>query len=146
MLDSWSCRELKRPESFLKTLPPAFLSKDHIVWSQGPLSQGHPHVPLVKTWIYMCVCTYISISIYIIITWLVMELQVFIFLLRSFLSFHTQISVYLSFFFFFWWDWSLNSGICAWKAGALPLEPHFQSILLWLFWRWGITKYLPRLA
>jgi hypothetical protein len=27
----------------------------------------------------------------------------------------------------------------AYKAGALPLEPCFQSILLWLFWRWGST-------
>jgi hypothetical protein len=31
----------------------------------------------------------------------------------------------------------LNSGLCTCKAGALPLEPHLQSILLWLFWRWG---------
>jgi hypothetical protein len=27
----------------------------------------------------------------------------------------------------------LNSGLCAGKAGALPLEPYLQSILLWLF-------------
>jgi hypothetical protein len=31
----------------------------------------------------------------------------------------------------------LNSGLHACKAGTLPLEPHLQSILLWLFWRWG---------
>jgi hypothetical protein len=31
------------------------------------------------------------------------------------------------------------------KAGALPPEPHFQSILLWLLWRW-IVSYLPRLT
>jgi hypothetical protein len=31
----------------------------------------------------------------------------------------------------------LNSGLCTCKAGALPLEPHFWSILLWLFWMWG---------
>jgi hypothetical protein len=30
--------------------------------------------------------------------------------------------------FFFWWNWDLN-------AGTLPFEPHFLSILLWLFWR-----------
>jgi hypothetical protein len=24
--------------------------------------------------------------------------------------------------------------------------PHFQSILLWLFWRWGLKNYLPKLA
>jgi hypothetical protein len=32
------------------------------------------------------------------------------------------------------------------KAGALPLELHLQSILLWLFWRWGIWNCFPRLA
>jgi hypothetical protein len=37
--------------------------------------------------------------------------------------------------FFFWWDWSLHSGLQACKAGTLPLEPHLQSTLLWLFWR-----------
>jgi hypothetical protein len=26
------------------------------------------------------------------------------------------------------------------------LELHLQSILLWLFWRWILTDYLPRLA
>jgi hypothetical protein len=40
----------------------------------------------------------------------------------------------------------LNSGLCLCKLGALPLEPQFQSILLWLFWRWGLGNYLPRLA
>jgi hypothetical protein len=40
----------------------------------------------------------------------------------------------------------LNSELCAHKAGTLPLEPLFQSILLWLFWRWGLANYLPRLA
>jgi hypothetical protein len=39
--------------------------------------------------------------------------------------------------FIYWWDWSLNSGLCTRKAGALPLEPHLQVIVLWLFWRWG---------
>jgi hypothetical protein len=37
---------------------------------------------------------------------------------------------------FFLWDWDLNSGLCAHKAGALPFETYLQSILLWLFWRW----------
>jgi hypothetical protein len=27
-----------------------------------------------------------------------------------------------------------RSGLHTCKAGALPLEPYFQSILLWLFW------------
>jgi hypothetical protein len=40
------------------------------------------------------------------------------------------------FFFFFLWDWSLNSGLCAYKVDTVMLEPHLQSILLWLFWRW----------
>jgi hypothetical protein len=43
---------------------------------------------------------------------------------------------------FFWWDWGLNSGLCTCKAGAVPLEPHLHSILLWLFWRWGLENYL----
>jgi hypothetical protein len=28
----------------------------------------------------------------------------------------------------------------------LYLLGHFQSILFWLFWRWGLINYLPRLA
>jgi hypothetical protein len=32
------------------------------------------------------------------------------------------------------------------KVGALPLEPHRQSILLWLFWRQGLGNYLLGLA
>jgi hypothetical protein len=35
--------------------------------------------------------------------------------------------------FVFWWEWGLNSGLCACKAGTLLLEPHLQSTLLWLF-------------
>jgi hypothetical protein len=37
---------------------------------------------------------------------------------------------------FFWQDWGLNWGLHTCKAGALPLQPCLQSILLWLFWRW----------
>jgi hypothetical protein len=33
---------------------------------------------------------------------------------------------FFCFCFSFWWDWVLNSG-------ALPLDSHFQFILLWLF-------------
>jgi hypothetical protein len=33
-------------------------------------------------------------------------------------------------FLFFWWDWSLNSELHTCKTGALPLEPHLQSLLL----------------
>jgi hypothetical protein len=35
--------------------------------------------------------------------------------------------------FFGEWNYGLNSGLCAVKAGALPFEPHVQSVLLWLF-------------
>jgi hypothetical protein len=51
-----------------------------------------------------------------------------------------RISIWLHqlfFFFFNWRDWGLNWGLCACKAGTLLLEPQLQSILLWLFWRWG---------
>jgi hypothetical protein len=37
------------------------------------------------------------------------------------------------------WNWSLNSGPQTCKADTLSLEPHFQSILFWFFWRWGIS-------
>jgi hypothetical protein len=33
----------------------------------------------------------------------------------------------------------LNSGLCVCKAGAQL----FESILLCLFWRWGLANYLP---
>jgi hypothetical protein len=49
-------------------------------------------------------------------------------------------SILLANFFFLWWDWGLNSGLCTCKAVTLLLEPHLQSILLWLFWRWGSLK------
>jgi hypothetical protein len=32
------------------------------------------------------------------------------------------------------------------KAGTLQLEPQLWFILLWLFWRWGLEKYLSGLA
>jgi hypothetical protein len=35
---------------------------------------------------------------------------------------------------------------CIHKAGSLPLDPHLQSILLYLLWRWSLTNYLPGLA
>jgi hypothetical protein len=46
----------------------------------------------------------------------------------------------------FWWNWGLNSRFCACKPGTLPLEPHLQSILLWLVWRHGLVNYLPELV
>jgi hypothetical protein len=49
-------------------------------------------------------------------------------------------------FFFFGRDWGLNSGLCTCKPGALPIDPHLQSILLWLFWRWGLENYFTGLA
>jgi hypothetical protein len=44
---------------------------------------------------------------------------------------------------FFWWEWDLNTGLWACKAGAIPLEPYLQSILPCLFWRWGLANYFP---
>jgi hypothetical protein len=41
---------------------------------------------------------------------------------------------------------ALNSGLHVYKAGALLLEPHLQSIFLWLFWRWGLAPYFPWLT
>jgi hypothetical protein len=38
-----------------------------------------------------------------------------------------------------------NSGFCACQEGALLLDSHLQTILLWLFWRFQVN-YLPRLA
>jgi hypothetical protein len=43
-------------------------------------------------------------------------------------------------------NWNLNSGLLTYKAGAQLLEPHLQSILHWLSWRWALSNYLPRLA
>jgi hypothetical protein len=48
-------------------------------------------------------------------------------------------------FFFLFWVWDLNSGLHACKSGTLPFS-HTSSILLWLFWTWGLVNYLPRLA
>jgi hypothetical protein len=39
----------------------------------------------------------------------------------------------------------LNSGLHTCKTGALQLEPHIQSVLLWLFWTQALANYLPRL-
>jgi hypothetical protein len=45
-----------------------------------------------------------------------------------------------------WWDWGLTQGLCAHEASTQLLEPHLQSILFWLFLRWGLENYLPRLV
>jgi hypothetical protein len=44
----------------------------------------------------------------------------------------------MSDFFFFWG----GMGVWTCKAGALLLEPHLQSILFWLFWRWGSWEFV----
>jgi hypothetical protein len=58
-----------------------------------------------------------------------------------------QISKNQSLILFLCWgagrEWGLNSGFCACKAGTLPLEPHLQSILPWLFWKWNLANHLP---
>jgi hypothetical protein len=49
-------------------------------------------------------------------------------------------------YFIFWWNWDLNSGVHGCKAGGHKagtlLLSHDQSILLWLFWKWGLINYL----
>jgi hypothetical protein len=39
-------------------------------------------------------------------------------------------------------DWDLNSGLHSCKVSALLLKLRLQSILLWLFWRWGWSHEL----
>jgi hypothetical protein len=46
----------------------------------------------------------------------------------SFLSLWSSLTLF--FFRGKGWDWSLNTGFHACKVGALLLEPHLQSILL----------------
>jgi hypothetical protein len=46
-------------------------------------------------------------------------------------------------FYFFGRTEVLHSGLCACKPGALPLELHHWSILLWFILRWGFRNYLP---
>jgi hypothetical protein len=36
--------------------------------------------------------------------------------------------------------WCTASGLCTCKTGALPFGPHLHAILLWLFWRWGVSQ------
>jgi hypothetical protein len=50
------------------------------------------------------------------------------------------------FFSFFGWEWNLNSGLYTYKAGALLLEPHVQSILLWFFGDEKMEYCLPMLV
>jgi hypothetical protein len=45
-----------------------------------------------------------------------------------------------------WMNLGKVRGVLWNKAGSLWLEPHLQSILLWLLWRWGSPDYLSRLA
>jgi hypothetical protein len=32
------------------------------------------------------------------------------------------------------------------RAGAQPLEPYLQFILLWLFWRWDLVNYFSEVT
>jgi hypothetical protein len=40
-------------------------------------------------------------------------------------------------------SWGLNSGLHTCKAGVLLIEPHLQSIFIWLFWRWSSQTVCP---
>jgi cellulose synthase/poly-beta-1,6-N-acetylglucosamine synthase-like glycosyltransferase len=48
--------------------------------------------------------------------------------------------------FFFLMELGVKLTALCLQADALSLEPCLQSILLWLFWRWGLQNYLPGLA
>jgi hypothetical protein len=51
-----------------------------------------------------------------------------------------KLSILQNFFFLvFGWDWTLNAGRQAYKAGGLLLELHLQALLFWLFWRQNLT-------
>jgi hypothetical protein len=63
----------------------------------------------------------------------------------QYIPYLTQVVVFC-FFGVFLTVLGFYSRLRACKAGALPLEPHLQSILLCLFWRWGLSCYFPRLA
>jgi hypothetical protein len=52
---------------------------------------------------------------------------------------------YYYYYYYFYGSWGLNSGHSS-KVDALSPEPHIQSILMWLFSRWGLMNYLSRLA
>jgi hypothetical protein len=57
--------------------------------------------------------------------------------------------IYVCVYKYIFWGVGLGFKLRLWacKAGALSLELHLQSILLWLFWRWGgLTNCLPALA
>jgi hypothetical protein len=47
----------------------------------------------------------------------------------------------LVFWFLIFVRLGLNSGLCTYKADALPLQSRLQSVLLWLFWRWGLELF-----
>jgi hypothetical protein len=47
-------------------------------------------------------------------------------------------------FFFLELESELRLRAC--KAGTLPLVPHLQSILVWLFWKWSLMDCLPCLT
>jgi hypothetical protein len=51
-----------------------------------------------------------------------------------------KISDYICIYFLGGGNWRLNSGLCAYKAGILLLEPCLQSILLWLFFGDGVMR------
>jgi hypothetical protein len=85
------------------------------------------------------ICDFVSLSF-------VVTPSLLLLLFNFLVLFYCLFSLFL---FSFWWDWGLQSGFSACKAGghktgALPLEPHLQSVLLWLFWRWGSCGPKPQ--
>jgi hypothetical protein len=50
----------------------------------------------------------------------------------------------ITFFFFFFGELGFEHRALWGKAGAFLLKPYRQSILLWLFWRWGSSQLFGR--
>jgi hypothetical protein len=44
------------------------------------------------------------------------------------------------------WNWELNQVFTFAKQVVYCLEHISSPLFLWLFWKWGLENYLPRLA
>jgi hypothetical protein len=107
-----------------------------------------------KTSLFVCVCVCVLLFQYQLHTTMCFPVGIdvatfhksgYCVVLLSFPSPNSFWCFFLSFFFFFFCgaeDWTQGFML----AKQAQLEPCFQSILLWLFWRWGLMNYLPVLA
>jgi hypothetical protein len=53
---------------------------------------------------------------------------------------HSYVGWWVFVFFFFFGRIGVGTQLQACKAGSLLLEPHLQSISLWLFWKWVLSN------